>query len=418
MEDSYLIRPFRAIYPHPDWAQKIVAPPYDVVEEEEISVICSENPLSFLTISRPEVFHRTSDPYSESRRRLRQWLEEGKFLYHPSPAYYLYGISCGGKTLLGVAGEVSIAARLAGRIRPHEETRPEKVRDRLFHLKALEINSGPTYLLYRSHPEIRSLLTVLSTTTPPLIEVQDWVGATHSLWVIPPQETEQLDRLFRHLAVLYIADGHHRSYSALLYWKEREGDLSPLASEAHFLGVLFPSDEVQILPYHRFIKETPYPDSETFLAELTRTFNVTPKQTPFFPEEKGTVGVITYARSLRLELIQPTHRSPWESLDSVRLHRQILEPYLRISNPREDTRIHFFGGVDPRHELKSLFSQYKKGIAFTLYPPSVEEMMRIVDAGGIMPPKSTWFHPKLLDGLVLQPFSSWIGSALRNIRAH
>lgn len=405
-----LIRPFPAFYPDPRWAQKIVAPPYDVVDREEASAICRENPLSFLAISRPDACPEgDTPPFLLSRRRFEELVRGKRVLLEEQPYFYLYGITSGNRFQLGLVAEVSLKARRQGRIRAHEDTRPEKVRDRLEHLKILKANSGPVYLFHRPHEELRAYLKRISEETPPLIEVRDREGSCHCLWRVPLSRTQGVYEHFQAISTLYIADGHHRSYSALLYWEEQERVLPPQAPESHFLGVIFPADELLILGYHRFITELPGGDPEPFLKRLQELpfLRMERKERPYFPERKGEIGVLTRLRN-HVIFLPPHSRSSSHSLDCAQLQSLILEPELGIKDPRTDPRIHFFGGVHPQRELAKLLEQYPQGIAFTLAPPSLEELMEVVDQGERMPPKSTWFHPKLLDGLIIQPFSPWL----------
>jgi uncharacterized protein (DUF1015 family) len=374
-------------------AHLVCSPPYDVVSEEEVLKIYARSPYTFLSVSRPEVFSST-DPYGYARIAFQKLKEE---LYYrlPKPTLLLYGIQDQDSVRLGVVGLFPLRDRKEGRILPHEKTRPDKVLDRLYHLKSLNASTGLVFLFYREDKELSRYLLSLSRT-PPYVEVEDGDRNRHILWVLKEGEERKIQECFQKIDRLYIADGHHRCESALLYWEEKGCSSSP---EGFFLGVAFPHTELKILPYHRFL-DISFGERDDFLKKVHSLFPLKKVPPYTFPKKRRDIAFLLPEESYLCTL--PDREG---KLDVEVVQEEILAPYLKVENPATDPRLRFVGGKREREEFEDLFAQNRSGLGVGVYPVGVEELLRRVDEGKVLPPKSTWFYPKLLDGLFFYEFS-------------
>ncbi len=368
-------------------------------------------PWSFLHISRPEVDLPTSvDPfddavYAKARENLERMLTEGVLVRDPSPCYYAYRLTMGGHCQTGLVAAASVAAYDAGRIRKHEFTRPVKEDDRVRQIDALDAQTGPVFLVYRANSTIDDVLAATCAQAPQ-VDITAADGVRHQLWVIADDATgAQLSAAFDALDALYVADGHHRSAAASRIAAQRQASdpaAGPDAAHQYFLSVIFPHDQMQILPYNRVLRDLHGLDSEAFLRRVGVAFRVTPSDAPVQPAAPAEFGMYLDGRWYRLSL--DPQRIPYDDpvgrLDVSLLQSNLIEPILGIVDPRRDERIDFVGGIRGLDGLTARVDSGDMRIAFSLFATRMDDLMAVADAGEVMPPKSTWFEPKLADGLV------------------
>jgi uncharacterized protein (DUF1015 family) len=371
-----LIRPFAALRPVSERAADVVAPPYDVLSTAEARVRARGRPWSFLHISKPEIdLPEGTDPhaaevYATAVHNLERMLAEGVLARDAIPCYYVYRLVMGEHRQTGLVAAASVAAYDSNRIRKHEFTRPDKEDDRVRQIEALNAQTGPVLLAYRADTGIDDVLERVTQAVPAADLVAD-DGIGHTLWVV--RETALIDtitRAFDAMSTLYIADGHHRSAAASRV-AARRGN-----ADGSFLTVIFPHDQMQILDYNRVVRDLAGMSVEQFLARVSAGFAMAPCAAAVHPQRSVS------------------------RLDVSLLADRLLEPVLGITDPRRDTRIDFVGGIRGLGELEQRVDSGEMAVAFALYPTRMEDLMAVADAGEVMPPKSTWFEPKLADGLV------------------
>jgi len=399
----------------PARAAQVAAPPYDVLDTAEARALAAGNPLSFLHVSKPEIdLEEGTDPhaaevYAGGRSALERLIAEGALVREATPCLYLYRQRMGDHTQVGVVAAASVDAYLEGRIRKHEHTRADKEEDRTRHCRALDAHTGPVFLTYR-HSEALDAQVVRLTEKPPAIDLVAEDGVAHTVWIV--DEPAAIDRLvdaFEQVATLYIADGHHRSAAAArLCGERREQNPGYTGDEPfnRFLSVIIPDDQVQILPYYRAVRDLGELRPPDFLTDLAARFEVKPSREPVAPDRPGRFGLYTGGGWLSLT-VRPeagvAMDDPVASLDVAILADQVLVPLLGITDPRRDPRIDFIGGIRGLGELERRVDAGEFVAAFSLYPTSLDALFAVADAGEVMPPKSTWFEPKLRDGLVSLP---------------
>lgn len=405
---SSLVKPFRALRARPEHAADVIAPPYDVVDTEEARALAEGRPMSFLHVSRPEIdlapgTDPHSDPvYEQGASNLARLVESDVLVRDDTPSFYIYRMTLGGHIQTGVACAASVRAYEQNLIRKHELTRPDKENDRVRNIETLNAQTGPVLLAYRSDEQLRELLAEAATGAP-LFEVEGPQKVLHAVWRVAESEAvAELERELNRLGTLYIADGHHRSAAAMRVAQSRRGNsASADASHEHFLAVAFPHDEMQILDYNRVISDLNGMSPEEFLERLGEHFQVRPSAGPAKPEAPRTFGMYLagtwYALALKSA---PLPSDPVGRLDVSILQDRVNAPLLGIADPRTDPRIDFVGGVRGLGELERLVESGNGAVAFALYPTSMEQLMDVADAERLMPPKSTWFEPKLADGLL------------------
>jgi uncharacterized protein (DUF1015 family) len=400
------IHPFRALRPRPEAAAAVAAVPYDVVSTEEARALAAGNPLSFLHVSRAEIdLPAGTDPhadvvYETAAANFAKLRREAPLVEEAGPSLYLYRLRMGEHEQIGVAGCFSIDEYDHDVIRRHERTRKDKEDDRTRHLLTLKAQTGPVFLTYPAVDEIDALVARVAAT-PPLFDFAAADGVRHSLWRLDAAGREQVVGAFGRIPSLYIADGHHRAASAARARQEVRAAAAPgEAVEADtFLAVAFPDDQMQVLPYHRLVKDLAGQSPAELLAALARQVEVRPGSDQ--PGGPGEVAMYLDGRWYALGLPEaPAGTPPAEALDVARLQVQVLGPLLGIGDPRTDTRIDFVGGIRGPAALVERVDGGAAAVAFAMHPVSVADLMTIADAGGIMPPKSTWFEPKLRDGLL------------------
>jgi uncharacterized protein (DUF1015 family) len=383
-------------------AGMICAPPYDVMSTEEARQMAGDNPNSFLRVSRPEIgFPPGKDPhdaevYAQGAALFRRWIAEGMLLRDSEPAYYLYRQIRGEHRQVGLVGLADCEEYLRGIVRKHEHTRPDKEDDRVRHIEELDAQTGPAFLVYRRMPELAELIDGI-LRQPPGIDFEARDGVRHSAWVIADAGSKAaVEACLRRVPLLYIADGHHRTAAAARVYRNRGG----AGQSDGFLAVLFPDDQVQILPYHRVLRDLNGMTSDEFLAALGGVGKVV-RGGNGRPERPGEVGVLVPEgwHTMYLERDAGAGEGAAERLDVAVLQREVLSPLLGIENPRTSQRIAFVGGVRGPEELERLVRCGEYACAFAMRATTIAELLAVADGGGIMPPKSTWFEPKLRDGM-------------------
>jgi uncharacterized protein (DUF1015 family) len=406
------ITPFRALRPAADLAPRVSSVPYDVVSTDEARQLSDGEPLSFLRVTRAELeLDPAADPYAaevydRGRANLERLKADRALVTDSEATLYVYRLRMGDHVQTGVAGGFSLDEYERDRIRKHEKTRRVKEDDRTRHIVTLRAQTGIVFLTYRFDAALDAAVARV-TAHAPLYDFVAADGVAHQVWKAPAEERDALVAGFAAVPDLYIADGHHRAASAWRARGEIAAGRAPRAAAAGagdpgtFLAVAFPDDQVRILPYHRVVKELGGKSREELLAELERRFRFV--EAPPQPERPGCVGLYLGDRWRTFVLADaPEGATAVERLDCERLSRQVLSPLLGIDDLRTDARIDFVGGIRGTPELERWVDSGRAAAAFAMYPVSVAELFAVSDAGEIMPPKSTWFEPKLRDGLLVQ----------------
>jgi uncharacterized protein (DUF1015 family) len=384
-------------------AARVAAVPYDVVNTDEALALAGD-PLSFLHVSRAEIdFPEGTSPYgddvyAQAVANFERLKKEAPLQIEDAPALYVYRQRIGAHSQVGLAGCFAVDDYDRGVIRKHEHTRRDKEDDRTRHLLALRAQTGPVFLTYRSRPAVDALIS-RAITAASLYDFTASDGVQHTMWKVDPFEEHQLVVAFDAVPALYIADGHHRAASAARARKQLAGAAGIRGDWDWFLAVAFPDDQLQILPYNRIVRDLAGMTPDSFMRTLQDRFMIA--DGPASPVRRGDVSMFLEGRWHTIALGEaPATATPAERLDVTRLQDAILAPLLGIGDVRTDKRIDFVGGARGTAELESRVGSGDASVAFSLYPVDVQDLMAITDAGGIMPPKSTWFEPKLRDGLL------------------
>jgi uncharacterized protein (DUF1015 family) len=398
-----LIKPFRALRPAPGRAADVLAPPYDVLSSAEARERANGKPWSFLHISKPEIdLDPAVDPYdgtiyAKAAENLKRMVAAGVLMRDDKPCYYIYRLTWRGHIQTGLAVAASVADYDTNRIRKHELTTPVKEDDRVRQIEAVSAQTGPVMIGYPTAPHIDAMLA-RATENPAAVDVTTDDGVRHEMWVIGDDASiGALTRAVDALPAIYIADGHHRSAAASRVAKARGA-----GSASYFLAVLFPHHEMTILDYNRVIRDLNGRSADQLLAELRKDFSVAESGQPVRPTASGEFGMYLagkwYGLTIRHEFIPAN--DPIGRLPITLLTKHVIEPLLGIADQRKDKRIDFIGGARGLGELERRVASGEMAVAFALYPTQMDDLMAVADAGGIMPPKSTWFEPKLADGMV------------------
>jgi len=394
--------------PPADRVALVASPPYDVVSTEEARALAADNPLSFLHVSRPEIdLPAGTDLYSDAvygkaADNFEKLIKECPLTEEETPSVYLYRLIMGGHEQIGVVACCSVDEYDRNLIRKHERTRPDKEDDRTRHMLTLNSQTGPVFLTYRARPEIDTM--VLETTASvPLYDFTAPDGVQHTIWRAP--DPVRFVQAFRDVPLLYIADGHHRAASASrarAQLKERSFGHTGDEEYNYFLTVIFPDNQLRILPYNRVVRDLNNLTAGEFFLKVTTKFNIL-EDAPPTPERPGQWSMYFVKRwyGLTLKDAPAQGADPVTTLDVSLLQDHLLDPILGIKDVRTDKRIDFIGGIRGTEELEQLVDSGKAAVAFSLYPTTIEDLLRVSDAEGIMPPKSTWFEPKLRDGILI-----------------
>lgn len=410
------IKPFRAWRPRPELAASIASPPYDVLSSDEARDMAGDNPSSFLHVVKPEIdLPRETgiyDPivYAKGAENLKRLVDEGLLLREERASLYLYRQQMGDHIQTGVVAGASVDEYEADLIKKHENTRRVKEDDRTRHVDALDANTGPVFLTYKATSLIDSLVEA-ATATEPTYDFTAPDGIRHSLWVLDePAKVAALTEAFAAVPELYVADGHHRSAAATrIRALRRDANPKHTGEEQYnyFLSVIFPHDQMMILDYNRVVKDLNGLTGPELLEAIGRSFDVTPvtDMAEAKPELARRFGMYLGGSWYRLEAKQGSVPAddPVRSLDVAILQDNLLAPTLGIGDPRSDERIDFVGGIRGLKELVKLVDSGQWAVAFAMFPTSIEQLFAVADAGKVMPPKSTWFEPKLRSGLIVRP---------------
>jgi uncharacterized protein (DUF1015 family) len=407
------VRPFRAIRPNKEFADKVISLPYDVMSREEAAEMARGNPFSFLRICRSEIdlpqVEDAYDPavYEKAKENIEDFLRKGVFLEEAKPMFYIYKQVMDGNIQIGLVGCVSVDDYLNDVIKKHEHTRVEKEQDRIRHFDVCNANTEPVFLTYRDNKKIKMLLEGYLQNNAPQYDFTTGDGVQHTLWTVTDDNViSGLSGLFTEIPCLYIADGHHRSASACKVGQKRRDEHPGYTGEEefnYFMAVIFPDSHLKVFDYNRVVKDLFGNTVRGFLTKVKEAgFRVEEAPTsPYRPEEKHTFGMYLdgtwYKLTAREEIISS---DIVDSLDVAILQDHLLAPILGIQDPRTDNRIDFIGGIRGLEELERRVSQDMQ-VAFAVHPVDISDLMEVSDQGKVMPPKSTWFEPKLGSGLFL-----------------
>jgi uncharacterized protein (DUF1015 family) len=401
-----IVRPFEALRPVAERASEVAAVPYDVVTTEEARALASGNPWSFLHVSRAEIdLPEGTDPHSrdvyrKAAENLERLSRDCPLTRESERAFYVYRLRMGDHVQTGIAGVFSVDEYDSDRIRKHERTRRDKEDDRTRHIVALRAQTGPVFLTYRDRAGIDDLVAA-ATREKPLYDFEAEDGVAHTIWRVGAELSGRLEKGFAEVPLLYIADGHHRAASASRAreeFRERSDRAGGEAEYDFFLGVAFPAGQVRILPYNRLVSDLGGRSPDEFLFALKQRLPVA-MDAPPAPTRRGEVSMYLAGRWYGLRLPSGDPSSP--ALDVTLLQDSVFEPLLGVRDVRNDQRIEFVGGARGTAALERAVDERRAAVAFSLYRVEVEDLMRIADANEIMPPKSTWFEPKLRDGLLI-----------------
>ena len=402
-----LIRPFAGLRPVAGRGADVVAPPYDVLNSTEARARAAGKPWSFLHISKPEIdLPEGTEPYdpavyAKARENLDHMLEAGVLARDEQPCYYVYRLTWNDHVQTGLVAAASVADYDTNRIRKHEFTRPEKEDDRVRQIEALDAQTGPVLLAYRAQPEVDALIAAVTEGKAELDVTAD-DGIRHELWVLrDPQQIEHLTAAFDAMPALYIADGHHRSASASRVSAARRGKAPADGPQDYFLSVIFPHDQMKILDYNRVVTDLNGLNPEQFLPRVAEHFDLMASGEAVHPSGHGEFGMYLVGQWYRLNIHEELiPADPVARLDVSLLSDQLIAPILGISDQRRDQRIDFVGGMRGLGGLEKRVDSGEMAVAFSFFPTTMDDLMAVADANEVMPPKSTWFEPKLADGLV------------------
>jgi len=408
-----LITPFCGLRPSTGHADDVLAPPYDVLNTAEARERTKGKPWSFLHISKPEIdLPEGTDPYSpevyaKAAENLQTMIKEGLLSQENKPCYYAYRLIMEGHSQTGLVAGASVADYDTNRIRKHEFTRPVKEDDRVRQIDAVNAQTGPVLLAYPNTPTVDNILATVSAAAPNMDVTTD-DGIQHTLWVIDDDNTiSQLTAAFDAMNALYIADGHHRSASASRICASRNAETNDKyttenAPWNYFLTVIFPHHQMKIFDYNRVIKDLNGLSNDAFITKISEHFTVDLSKMPVKPQQVGEFGMYLNKQWYKLTLheILMTEDDPVARLDVSRLAKYLIDPVLGISDPRRDNRIDFVGGIRGLEGLEKRVNSGEMAVAFSIFATRMEDLMSVADNNDVMPPKSTWFEPKLADGVV------------------
>lgn len=406
-----IVKPFQAIRPDKKYVQKIAALPYDVYNREEARTVVGENPMSFLSIDRAEtLFPRDADIYGEwvykkAGELLQEWIKKGYFIKDTQKGFYLYELTWRGRVQNGIVAVSSVDDYLNQVILKHENTREEKEADRIRHIEGCNAQTGPIFLAYRDREDLKQLIQTIKIKEADFDFINE-DGVRHRVFSVFDNDIiEKIEAGFRNVDRVYIADGHHRCASAAkvcLKRREQEENYNREADYNYFLSVLFPQSELEILDYNRVVRDLNGLSEEEFLDRLKKDFLIEGKEAMYSPSDKGEFGMYLKDRwySLKFKHMDQVQDNVIDRLDVSILQNHCLQPILGIENPRTNFRLDFSGGIRGLQELERRVHTDCK-VAFSMKATSMEELFQIAEAGLLMPPKSTWFEPKLRSGLFI-----------------
>jgi len=412
------IRPFKGVRPHHEIAGQIAALPYDVMNSAEAREMVKDNPLSFLYIDRPELnFPPGQDMYSyevyhTARKVYNKLKADGHFIQDAQPMYYIYRLTMDGRDQTGLVARTSIDDYTNNIIKKHELTRKQKEQDRVHHVDAMNANTGPIFMTYRNKESITAIIQGWADNHTPVYDFVTDLNVRHAVWTVDcPETVDKITKAFAGVDALYIADGHHRNASAAAVSHLRRDQNPGYTEDAafnYYLSVIFPDNQLAIMDYNRVVKDLNGLSPQEFIAKIKERFELEEKPDGAYkPEKRHAFGMYLAGKWYKLAAKPEftNDNDPIECLDVSLLQSQLLTPILGISDPRTDARIDFVGGLRGLGELERRVNSGDMTVAFSMFPTSMDELMSISDADKLMPPKSTWFEPKLLSGLFIHELS-------------
>lgn len=405
-----VIRPFKAVRPSEKVAHLVASVPYDVVNREEAAELAKGNPISFLRVTRSEIEMKekvdvySSEVYQKAKENFDRLRQEAPLVQDTTPNFYLYKLTMGNHSQIGIAATFSVEDYEKDVIKKHEKTRKVKEDDRTNHIVTTEAQTGPVFLTYKAVVEINKVVNETIKKSEPVYNFTSNDGIKHEIWILPNEYADIVTSEIGKVKNLYIADGHHRAASASRAQKVKMEQNSNHTGEEeynYFLGVLFPAEQLKILPYNRAVHDLQMKKNE-LLKKIKMNFSVEETDSPNPP----TVKTFAMYIDKKWYLLRPNDKvkpgkAVGDKLDVSILQNYLLQPVLGIEDPRTDTNIDFIGGIRGTEELEKLVDNGKAAVAFSMFPVSVDDLINISDAGETMPPKSTWFEPKLRDGLLI-----------------
>ncbi|MBC8527621.1 MAG: DUF1015 domain-containing protein [Candidatus Cloacimonetes bacterium] len=406
------IKPFFGLRPNSDFAEKVASPPYDVLSSEEATKLAKGNPYSFLHISKPEIDLSPETNlydekvYKKGAENLKKFIHKKILIQDEKQCFYLYRLIMGEHTQTGIVAAASVDDYKKGKIKIHEYTREDKEKDRATHVDFLNANTGPVFLTYHAKNSIDKIVRGIQKQKP-LYDFTSNDGIRHTIWKVDNDIIiEKIQNEFNALDYLYISDGHHRSAAAARVQEIRmKNNPNHSGNEEYnyFLTVIFPDEQLYIMDYNRVVKDLNGLSESKFLDKIFWKFEITKQNEIYKPTEKYLFGMYLNNCWYKLAAKPDTFnmKDPVNFLDVSILHNNLMEPILGITNPRKDKRINFVGGIRGLKELEKLVDSGRYKVAFDLYPTSIQELMNVADSNKVMPPKSTWFEPKLRSGLII-----------------
>ena len=407
-----VFKPFKAYRPKPNLAKDIAAYPYDVVNSDEARELVKNNPLSFLRVGKPEVDLPNDvslydeSVYNKGKENLDNLIKNGNLVEDSSEDYYVYAQTMNGRTQYGLVGCASVWDYWDDKIKKHEFTRKVKEEDRCQHVRVTNAHTGPIFLTYKENDTINAIVKRITTTSPDNDHIAD-DGIRHTTWLIADENDKKtIESELSKVNAFYVADGHHRSAAAAIVGKERaSANPKHNGTEEYnfFLAVLFPASELYIMDYNRLVKDLNGNDKNEFFDKIKTNFTMEKVSNAYSPTQKGEYGLYIEGEWFKLNVDKKFIEidDPVESLDVAILQKLVLNDILGIADPRTDDRIDFVGGIRGLGELERRVNSGEMKLAISMFPTSINELMNIADAGEVMPPKSTWFEPKLRDGLFI-----------------
>jgi uncharacterized protein (DUF1015 family) len=410
-----LVLPFRAVRPHRQFVSQVAALPYDVMTRDEAKNAAGDNPFSFLHVEKSEIDvpdqTNSNDPliYATAKRNFAQMQEKGLLFQEESPCFYVYRQQMGEQIQTGIVGVVSAGEYDEGKIKKHELTRQDKEDDRINHVNEVNAQTGPVFITYKSRPQLNDIVDQAVAKNPEYNFTAD-DGVIHTVWVVEDVRLiEDIKKEFLAIEALYIADGHHRAAAASAVARiKRQNDNSPESRPYEkVLAVLFPHNQLKVMDYNRAVKDLNGLSPQEFKEKISSCFIIKENFTVRSPQKFHDFGMYLQGQWYHLTIKKGVYQDndPVARLDAAILQDHLLAPILGINNPRTDDRIKFIGGIRGMAELEKLVDKDGFAVAFSLYPTTIEQIMQVADAGAIMPPKSTWFEPKLRSGIFVHKIS-------------
>ena len=410
-----LVLPFRAVRPHRQFVSQVAALPYDVMTREEAKIAVQGKPLNFMHVEKSEIDvpdqTKSNDAliYETAKRNFTQMQKEGILFQDESPCFYIYRQQMGAQVQTGIVGVVSAREYDEGKIKKHELTRQDKEEDRISHVSAVNAQTGPVFITYQSRPQLNAVVDRITAINPEYsFTAED--GVIHTVWLVTDtQQIEEIKNEFSAIDALYIADGHHRAAAAsfVARMKHKNDKSKDIQEYEKVLAVLFPHNQLKVMDYNRAVHDLNGLTPQEFKDKISSRFTINKDFTAKSPQRLHDFGMYLQGQWYQLTIKKGAYNDgdPIARLDAAILQEYLLAPVLGINDPRTDDRIKFIGGIRGMAELEKMVDKDGFAVAFSLYPTTIEQVMQVADAGAIMPPKSTWFEPKLRSGIFVHKLS-------------